>query len=356
MLNPIDKKRKIEDISKFFLKYFKSEGFEFVDLDLIIDTDLLTKRSGEEFKKSTITYKDLSGKEISLRPDLTISTAIKYIQDKNTKTKKYSYFGSAFKLLLNGKLKVFNQIGCELINSKQGQEDKVIQTFLKSLKKYKKKKVYLGDIGIYKSLIDSLDLPERWKLRLKRHYPRTPYFNELIKRLETNYDLDQKKIDYDYNRLEELKKINGNKVIAGRKIQEIITRFEKKKKDPRDNFMGAKSAKIIKDFLKIKVPAYQTEKKLINFFTKHYLKTKLLIRALKKIKKLDSKISKQYNCFYQSNLGREIQYYTGIVFSIELNNKEISRGGEYNNLMKTLGYKKQINAFGGAIDLNQLLN
>ena len=99
-----------------------------------------------------------------------------------------------------------------------------------------------------------------------------------------------------------------------------------------------------------------TEKKLVNFFTKHYLRTKLLIKALKKIKKLDSKISKQYNCFYQSNLGREIQYYTGIVFSIELNNKEISRGGEYNNLMKTLGYKKQINAFGGAIDLNQLLN
>ena len=45
-----------------------------------------------------------------------------------------------------------------------------------------------------------------------------------------------------------------------------------------------------------------------------------------------------------------------LFFSIELNNKEISRGGEYNNLMKTLGYKKQINAFGGAIDLNQLLN
>ena len=48
--------------------------------------------------------------------------------------------------------------------------------------------------------------------------------------------------------------------------------------------MGAKSAKIIKDFLKIKVPAYQMEKKLINFFTKHYLSTKLLIKALKKLK------------------------------------------------------------------------
>ena len=106
----------------------------------------------------------------------------------------------------------------------------MIQTFLKSLKKYKKKKVYLGDIGIFNSLIDSLDLPERWKLRLKRHYPRTLYFNELIKRLETNYDLDQKKIDYDYNRLEELKKINGNKIIAGRKVQEIILDLKKRKK------------------------------------------------------------------------------------------------------------------------------
>ena len=62
------------------------------------------------------------------------------------------------------------------------------------------------------------------------------------------------------------------------------------------------------------------------------------------------------NVEYYSAFGRELEYYTGIVFSIELNNKEISRGGEYNNLMKTLGYKKQINAFGGAIDLNQLLN
>ena len=68
---------------------------------------------------------------------------------------------------------------------------------------------------------------------------------------------------------------------------------------------------------------------------------------------LKSKIETQLNMFSYFVV---IDLTDKLFFSIELNNKEISRGGEYNNLMKTLGYKKQINAFGGAIDLNQLLN
>ena len=89
----------------------------FTDLDLLIDTSLLTERSGEQFKKFTLTYKDLLGKEISLRPDLTVSTALKYIQEKKNKEEKYCYYGSAYRLDKEGDLKVFDQIGCEIINS-----------------------------------------------------------------------------------------------------------------------------------------------------------------------------------------------------------------------------------------------
>jgi ATP phosphoribosyltransferase regulatory subunit len=35
---------------------------------------------------------------------------------------------------------------------------------------------------------------------------------------------------------------------------------------------------------------------------------------------------------------------------------ELARGGEYNNLLKTLGYSKNVAALGGAINLNQLIN
>ena len=48
--------------------------------------------------------------------------------------------------------------------------------------------------------------------------------------------------------------MDGDKVIGSRTVDEIIERFEKKIKDPRDNFNGSRSVKIIKDFLKLKVP------------------------------------------------------------------------------------------------------
>jgi ATP phosphoribosyltransferase regulatory subunit len=117
MKQGLEKKRLKEDLSKKILSHFKKNKFNFTDLDLLIDTNLLTERSGEQFKKFTLTYKDLFGKEISLRPDLTVSTALKYIQEKKNKEEKYCYYGSAYRLDKNGDLKVFDQIGCEIINS-----------------------------------------------------------------------------------------------------------------------------------------------------------------------------------------------------------------------------------------------
>ena len=82
MKQGLEKKRLKEFFSKQILSSFEKNNFNFTDLDLLIDTNLLTERSGEQFKKTTLTYKDLLGKEISLRPDLTVSTVIKYIKKK----------------------------------------------------------------------------------------------------------------------------------------------------------------------------------------------------------------------------------------------------------------------------------
>ena len=58
MKQGLEKKRLKEDLSKKILSNFKKNKFNFTDLDLLIDTNLLTERSGEQFKKFTLTYKD----------------------------------------------------------------------------------------------------------------------------------------------------------------------------------------------------------------------------------------------------------------------------------------------------------
>ena len=361
MKQALENKRLKEDLSKKILSNFKKNKFNFTDLDLLIDTSLLTERSGEQFKKFTLTYKDLFGKEISLRPDLTVSTALKYIQEKKNKEEKYCYYGSAYRLDKEGDLKVFDQIGCEIINSNNNKSENIlINSILEPLKKVKKLEVVLGDVGLFKILVESLELPARWKLRLVKNFSRREYFEDMLKRLETNYDLDQQSIKLDTKRLKDLEKLDPNSVIGGRTISEIVKRFNKKIKDPRDDYKGKRNVKIIRDFLDINTSIRNAVSTILSFFLKNKLSNLSIKSYLKKIDRINKKIGNKYSINFKTNFGRNTDYYTGVVFSASAkkNSKiiELARGGEYNGLLRTLGYKRDIPAIGGAINLNELIN
>ena len=55
-----------------------------------------------------------------------------------------------------------------------------------------------------------------------------------------------------------------------------------------------------------------------------------------------------------TNFGRDVGYYTGIVFEVFSGNREIARGGRYDDLLKSLGAKKNIPAVGAAINLKNI--
>ena len=115
-------------------------------------------------------------------------------------------------------------------------------------------------------------MPERWKLRLIRHFWRPKYFEDLLKRLEKNSDIDAETFNMDKKRFFEMKKMDQNRSIAGRTILEILNRFDKKIKDPRSFNEGKKIVKIIRSFLRINCKLFQLEKKLSDFTKKNNLK------------------------------------------------------------------------------------
>ena len=120
------------------------------------------------------------------------------------------------------------------------------------------------------------------------------------------------------------------------------------------------NVKIIKDYLKISLPLQKAEKETIAFFNKNKLPTKNIKNYFKKIVLINKKIGKKYSIIFKTDFGRNAEYYTGIVFLAYTKKKnqivELARGGEYSNLLKTLGYKKDIPALVGAINLKQLIN
>ena len=147
-----------------------------------------------------------------------------------------------------------------------------------------------------------------------------------------------------------MKKIDPKKVIAGRSVSEILNRFNKKIKDPRSFSDGKKIVKIIRSFLKINCKLSELEKNLLNFTKKNNLKKNIFsdIKSIQNLKKLKQNVN------FISNFGRDIEYYTGIVFEVFAGKKEIARGGRYDGLLKSLGAKKNIPAVGAAINLKNI--
>ena len=147
-----------------------------------------------------------------------------------------------------------------------------------------------------------------------------------------------------------MKKIDQKKVIAGRSISEILNRFDKKIKDPRSFSDGKKIVKIIRLFLKINCKLSDLEKDLLDFTKKNNLKKNIFsdIKSIQNLKKLEQNVN------FISNFGRDIEYYTGVVFEVFAGKKEIARGGRYDSLLKSLGAKKNIPAVGAAINLKNI--
>lgn len=347
---------KSKNYSENIIKVFKKDGFVLSESDVLLDSDYIIQRSGENFRKLMLTFEDDTGKSMCLRPDLTVASCIKYLKDNSKANSKIFYSGQAYRRSNNPKDKIINdQLGIEILGSKNKSIDdlKVFKTIANSIEKIKIKNttIKVGDVSLFQKLIESLKIPERWKVRLKRHFWRPQYFEDLLNRLETNSDVDPAAINLDKKKFSEMKNLDQSKEIANRKVSEILSRFDRKIKDPRSFTENKKIVKIIREFLKINCPISKLEKILKSFVKKNNL-SNIVFKDLSTIKNL-SKINSK--TVFSTNFGRDIEYYTGIVFEIyNSSKKEIARGGRYDGLLKSLGSKKNISAVGAAINLNNL--
>ena len=348
---------KSKNLSESILRSAKSKGFKYIDLPSVIEANHIVQRSGENFRKFIFSFTDQNGSELCLRPDLTIVSCLRYLENNLKGKEKIFYSGQAYRKSQNKKDSIIrNQIGFEILGSKDEKNDdkEIINTSLKSLQniKYSSGTLTIGNVEIFNLLISKLDIPKRWKLRLARHFWREEYFNDLLKRLETNSDVDPTIVEIDKKRYVKMLKEDLSNIVAGRTINEILKRFDQKIKDPRRASKGKNVSKIIKDFLKIKCPINKAAIELNKFFKKNRIN---LAVDQKYFPISNNKVSK-LNVVFSASFGRQLEYYTGMVFKIDIKSKNslknIINGGRYDGLISDLGSKKQTPAVGAALNLN----
>ena len=348
---------KSKNLSEKILKLLKAKGFKYIELPSVIEANHIVQRSGENFRKFIFSFVDQNGSELCLRPDLTIVSCLRYLENNLKGKEKIFYSGQAYRKSQNKKDSIIrDQVGFEIIGSKDEKNDdkEIINTSLKSLQniKYTSGTLTIGNVEIFNLLISKLDIPKRWKLRLSRHFWREKYFNDLLKRLQTNSDVDPTIVEIDKKRYFKMLKDDLSKVIAGRSIDEILKRFDNKIRDPRGTKKGGNVSKIIKEFLKIKCPINKAASELNKFFKKNKIN---LIVDQKYFPISNKKVSK-LNVVFSTSFGRQLEYYTGMVFKIDIKskakNRNIINGGRYDKLISDLGAKNQVAAVGAALNLN----
>ena len=347
---------KSKNLSEKILRSIRSKGFKSIKLDSVIETSHIVQRSGENFRKLIFSFIDNNGKELCLRPDLTIASCLRYLENNLKGKEKIVYSGEAYRKSQNIKDPIIrNQIGFEIIGSKNEKTDdkEIINSAIKSLLKlsYLSGTLKIGNIEIFNLLVSKLDIPKRWKSRLLRHFWRKEYFNELLERLETNSDVDPTAVEMDKKKYDNMVKENTKKVVAGRSVKEILERFDNKIKDPRKANKGKKVSKIIKSFLIINCPINLAAEKL-NFFFK---KNKINLRVEKNYFPISKNKISKLNVEFSTSFGRELGYYTGMVFKIDIKKKSKNinfiNGGRYDKLISDLGGKKKVPAVGAAFNL-----
>ena len=336
---------KSEKLYQRITKLIQKQGFKELKLDPVIETKYIRD---ENLKKYLFTFRDeKANKTYSLRPDLSLMSLIQFSKSKNTNKSKISYSGESYR-----KNKTTNsQIGWEIYNSNnQSDEYEVIKNSIEVYKKITKKKGYLriGNLELFSSVVNQLQLPTRWKQRIVDQMYDKKYFYEILKRLETNKDLDESKIKIDKKLYNKMKKLDPDTIIANRTVKDILSRFETKVyKQPRP-LNGKRSVQIIKRFLKLRCPIEKAPKLLSDFFEKN---------------KLNIKIANDYFPIRKNNIGNlrieynsseipDVEIYSSLYFSIS-NKKfvKIISGGRFNSLSSSLNLRP-INAVGAAINLS----
>ena len=338
---------KLKNISNIL----KSSGFKNIELDNIIESKYVLRRSGGNLSQYLFSFFDKNNNEWSLISDLSIASVKKYIQSKTNKRTKWSYSGEAYKK--SNKSPIVKQVGWEIFGSynKIKDDKEIIQTSLKLFKKsnFKKCKLNISNIELFYVLVNKLSLPVRWREKIKRHFSRKQYFDELLKKLSDDKDIDQKNVEADKRRVEKFRKNDLNKVYSGRDLSDIIERFDLKNyKDVRDSSYK-RDIKIIKEYLKISCPIDKAPKILNNFFYKYNLNI-FLSPDYFPIQKSNIKNVK---VLFTSNINRSVEYYTGMTFNITINKKGkngiLISGGRFDNLIGNLS-NKNIPAVGAALN------
>ena len=357
------------------LKCFTAHGYHREEPSILQPADIFLDRSGEEIRRRTFTLTDPSGRELCLRPDLTIPICKTAVDSGTPLPARISYNGLVFRHQPNAPQRPtqFFQAGTELL----GLEDaaagdiEILTTTIEALRAagLTDFDVKVGDLALFGALVDALDVPAQWRARLKRHFWRAGYFEELLARLSRGPASDMQRLLASLSgqsaaetraTIEGLLDMVGDAPQGARTRGEIVERLMEQAADEAAMRLDAKIVRVITDLLNVSGPA-QPELDHIGALTKSAgidLSGPLDAMAVRLDALGDLGIDPARTTF-AAHFGRNMEYYTGFVFELWSRDAEgpieVAGGGRYDTLLEAIGAGRPVRAVGCALHTERVL-
>ncbi len=346
------------------LGLFASRGYAREEPAVLQPAEIFLDRSGEEIRRRTFTLMDPSGRELCLRPDLTIPICREAVQSKRSFPARIAYNGPVFRHQPGEPHRPtqFFQAGVELLGleDRAAGETEILSLAVDALKVcgVSDFSIRMGDLALFNALVDALALPVGWRSRLKRHFWRAGYVESLLYWL--GHGDGKAKLPGTREEIEILLDARADAPLAGRTREEIIARALERAAEAENLRLDAKQADAIAQLLDISGPAEEALAKVRALLATAGINLDAQLAAMDaRLATLKSLNIDPARVQFTAHFGRNMEYYTGLVFEFWSRDKEgpvqIAGGGRYDSMMEMLGAKKPVSAIGCAIRTERVL-
>ena len=364
------------------LEMFRKGGYEQVAPSIIQPADVLLDQIGEAIRGRTYVFTDLTGAELCLRPDLTVPVSRLYLErhPRADVEARYCYNGPAFRFQPKSASgthpREFRQAGIECfgVADRDSADAEVVLLVADAVKSagLKQFSFRFGDIALFFALLGALSLPERWRLKLRHYFWRPPAFHALLSRLARGEISDGEGpvaaltatlADEDPARAEELVanyfETNDLPLSGNRTIGEITERLLDHAADRRSEPLPCEVATVIDYYLAVEASPREAIDRIamIGKWAGIDLGPALYVMS-RRFDLLEERGINIGKASFATEFGRDLEYYSGLVFQIEVGDDRtspIAGGGRYDGLLRSVGAKVDVPAVGSAIHTERLL-
>lgn len=289
----LEKRRYVEDTIRHLFDLY---GYEEIDTPILESIQLVTAKAGDEIRHRMYSFRDLGGREVALRPEMTASVARLVVNHLKSSPKplRLGYVSNCFRYdePQRGRYREFWQGGFELFGSSRPEADAEILTISDHLMRtlgFQSYEIKINHFGILREVFEQEGIDSQTQDRILSFMDRDEY-DKVIALLEET-------------------KTSSQCIEVSRQL------FKTKTKSTIDALLHGEE--LLKDYDK----ALQAINNLENIVT------------ILKDGGLDIPLSIDFG------FGRGLEYYTGMVFEVFVSDLGIALngGGRYDQLIETFG-------------------